>query len=176
MSAMGRRVFTVASTISLLICAALVAAWLFLPRGKTLKFNSAHHSYEFTNLSRYWSIRIWGGDRTSSGVLWSGPGKQWNGIWANPTHKLPLEFAYGKAPSDDPTAAGFFCLVIPSWFLITLLSLLPALWLYRWWFHPLRLPGECGRCGYNLTGNTSGVCPECAMPIPVKQESASASN
>jgi hypothetical protein len=23
------------------------------------------------------------------------------------------------------------------------------------------LPGTCGKCGYDLTGNTSGVCPEC---------------
>jgi rubrerythrin len=22
-------------------------------------------------------------------------------------------------------------------------------------------PGHCQRCGYNLTGNVSGVCPEC---------------
>lgn len=24
-----------------------------------------------------------------------------------------------------------------------------------------RSAGQCGRCGYNLTGNVSGVCPEC---------------
>jgi hypothetical protein len=39
----------------------------------------------------------------------------------------------------------------------------PALAFYR---GPLRLwrrnrKGLCARCGYNLTGNTSGVCPEC---------------
>jgi hypothetical protein len=28
--------------------------------------------------------------------------------------------------------------------------------------------GQCASCGYDLTGNTSGVCPECgkAMPSP----------
>jgi len=26
-------------------------------------------------------------------------------------------------------------------------------------------PGHCRECGYGLTGNVSGVCPECAMPI-----------
>jgi len=26
-------------------------------------------------------------------------------------------------------------------------------------------PGRCGRCGYDLTGNVSGVCPECGQPI-----------
>lgn len=25
------------------------------------------------------------------------------------------------------------------------------------------LPGHCGRCGYDLTGNTSSVCSECGM-------------
>ena len=25
---------------------------------------------------------------------------------------------------------------------------------------------RCGRCGYNLTGNTSGRCPECGQPLP----------
>jgi hypothetical protein len=26
--------------------------------------------------------------------------------------------------------------------------------------------GLCESCGYNLTGNTSGVCPECGTPVP----------
>lgn len=26
-------------------------------------------------------------------------------------------------------------------------------------------PTRCGRCGYNLTGNTSGVCPECGWTL-----------
>ena len=24
----------------------------------------------------------------------------------------------------------------------------------------------CPTCGYNLTGNTSGICPECGQPVP----------
>lgn len=38
----------------------------------------------------------------------------------------------------------------------------------------LRLMGEelsrlqaCRKCGFNLTGNTTGTCPECATPVPV---------
>ena len=30
----------------------------------------------------------------------------------------------------------------------------------------------CPDCGYNLTGNTSGVCPECGTPVPSKAEAA----
>ena len=29
----------------------------------------------------------------------------------------------------------------------------------------LRAAGRCGGCGYDLTGNTSGVCPECGEPV-----------
>ena len=29
-------------------------------------------------------------------------------------------------------------------------------------------PPLCRKCGYNLTGNVSGVCPECGTPIPSK--------
>jgi len=25
---------------------------------------------------------------------------------------------------------------------------------------------RCARCGYDLTGNVSGTCPECGMPLP----------
>ena len=29
-----------------------------------------------------------------------------------------------------------------------------------------RAPGLCAVCGYNLTGNVSGVCPECGSSLP----------
>jgi hypothetical protein len=33
---------------------------------------------------------------------------------------------------------------------------------FLWWKHRRRMPpGCCSRCGYSLTGNVSGVCPEC---------------
>jgi len=30
-------------------------------------------------------------------------------------------------------------------------------------------PGCCGRCGYDLTGNVSGVCPDCGWKLPDRQ-------
>ncbi len=36
-----------------------------------------------------------------------------------------------------------------------------------WWRDRRRIPpGHCQKCGYNLTGNVSGVCPECGTPTP----------
>jgi hypothetical protein len=30
------------------------------------------------------------------------------------------------------------------------------------------LPGTCRYCSYNLTGNVSGICPECGNPVVLK--------
>lgn len=30
---------------------------------------------------------------------------------------------------------------------------------------PLPPPGHCWKCGYDLTGNVSGVCPECGTKV-----------
>ncbi|MFH1746134.1 MAG: hypothetical protein ABIG44_03715 [Planctomycetota bacterium] len=35
-----------------------------------------------------------------------------------------------------------------------------------WWLDRRNIPpGHCRKCGYNLTGNVSGVCPECGEAI-----------
>ncbi len=39
---------------------------------------------------------------------------------------------------------------------------------YRHWFYPRRRrfpPGHCRQCGYDLTGSTSGACPECGERV-----------
>lgn len=42
-------------------------------------------------------------------------------------------------------------------------ALIPTAWLWHRDRRRVR-PGCCPRCGYNLTGNTSGVCSECGAP------------
>ena len=37
----------------------------------------------------------------------------------------------------------------------------PTLPAWRFWLKPVK-PGHC-RCGYDLTGNVSGTCPECGL-------------
>ena len=48
---------------------------------------------------------------------------------------------------------------VPLWFLFLLIAL-PTGWLF-WSDHKRKKPGHCPSCGYSLTGNTSGTCPEC---------------
>jgi hypothetical protein len=48
-------------------------------------------------------------------------------------------------------------------YILLLAAALPTLLV--WWFWPKPpKPGHC-RCGYDLTGNTSGVCPECGAEV-----------
>ncbi len=51
---------------------------------------------------------------------------------------------------------------IPLWIPL-LLAGLPTAWLWMRGRRPP--PGYCMECGYNLTGNVSGVCPECGTEI-----------
>lgn len=45
-------------------------------------------------------------------------------------------------------------------------SIALAIWIIPWarGASP-RARNGCSRCGYDLTGNVSGVCPECGTPI-----------
>ena len=57
-------------------------------------------------------------------------------------------------------------LAIPMWFVVlasALLALAPSLLTIRARRRIAR--GACGGCGYDLMGNTMGVCPECGRPI-----------
>lgn len=54
------------------------------------------------------------------------------------------------------------------WQLVILTAILPAISVVHFrrrrseW---KRRPGFCRKCGYNLIGNVSGACPECATPV-----------
>ncbi len=75
-----------------------------------------------------------------------------------------LEVAWGSATIT----------VVPLWILL-LLAAIPTVVL---WLRDRRYPpGHCRKCGYDLTGNVSGICPECGTAIraggdPSSQESA----
>ena len=71
------------------------------------------------------------------------------------------------------TAGPVLKVMVPLWAPPLLLAIYPTIAFIRF-IHFIRGPLRCRRrrkrgmclsCGYNLTGNTSGVCPECAAKV-----------
>ena len=58
---------------------------------------------------------------------------------------------------------------IPFWCLFVVAALPTAL---LWWRDRGYPPGHCQKCGYDLTGNVSGVCPECGRPVSARKSRA----
>lgn len=62
---------------------------------------------------------------------------------------------------------------VPHWFPILLFGTLPSSWLLRWLRRRRRRrwteANRCSRCGYDLRA-TTGRCPECGTPVPVNTE------
>jgi hypothetical protein len=59
---------------------------------------------------------------------------------------------------------------IPLWAIFIVFAIYPTLTaaiIARAWYRHrhYRKQGHCKECGYNLTGNTSGICPECGERI-----------
>ncbi len=51
---------------------------------------------------------------------------------------------------------------VPIWIPLIATALPTAL---LWWRNRRIPPGHCESCGYDLTGNVSGRCPECGTPV-----------
>ena len=68
-------------------------------------------------------------------------------------------------------------LTLPLWFLNVaftagLFGTIVAIPLRRYRRRSRRKAYQCLTCGYNLTGNESGVCPECSTPVPKREPTA----
>jgi hypothetical protein len=94
-----------------------------------------------------------------------------------PPISLMAEVALEEKPSFDwsdfhhsygPAFSRGWTCTFPHWLLILLFGFYPAFAFIRSPYcrrHLRRKKGLCLKCGYNLTGNVSGVCPECGERI-----------
>jgi predicted Zn-ribbon and HTH transcriptional regulator len=74
-------------------------------------------------------------------------------------------WALGKAIL--PPTRGSEPYLIELWMLFLFVAAPTA---FLWWVDRRGLPpGHCRECGYNLTGNVSGICPECGEKIAPQQ-------
>lgn len=78
-----------------------------------------------------------------------------------------VRFLSGGCPVDDFFDT-FLGNKLTDAFLIAVLMFIVASGIFAFvsYYWPSRIPpGQCQTCGYNLTGNVSGVCSECGTKI-----------
>ena len=94
--------------------------------------------------------------------------------------RLPSQFSSGwwwpdshyLIPNGSTNQYGDLTAMVPLWIPLIILAI-PAVGLWRRYCRPL--PGHCSRCRYDLTGNSSGVCPECGTTVVLLGERERAS-
>jgi len=109
-------------------------------------------------------FRLWPGCgmvRVCGDEPWRDPSAGWSSSAYTPYIRGLTADLYAYWPhifKDPPPLGGAR---VPLW-IPFLLAAIPTVWLWRRDRRPPK--GSCQACGYNLTGNTSRVCPECGGP------------
>jgi len=137
--------------IGCLVCALLVLVWL--PNGQTIRYVKREFSF------------------------WH-PGMVYRGYWIGDggagyigyiSYKPPAGFSIGRpfCGRDLPVGASCDSLGTRLWYFPAWIPLAFAgpLTVLLFILDRLSPPGKCRECGYDLTGNVSGVCPECGSPV-----------
>lgn len=197
MRGMLRRLFTVASALSLVLCAAAVTLWgaSFGSRG-LIRFCSSTPCPDFDLVQEWYLCSSAGGVSIShqvnefakgDGIKEAGlsfsrskgptypffgtrsliPGKDRLSLW----QKLGFEYGYSSEGTPPSIVRE---VIFPWWLCAFLLAVLPALWLSHFAKrrrHHRRSRGRCPRCAYDLRASRDR-CPECGTPISVEQNSA----
>jgi len=182
---MRRRLFAVASAISLVLLLATTAFWLTgYIRGWEADWEQPHgdgHGYSrFILEISGGGIGLFDRSRWGNSDLYD-PNTTWKRNWRRiDDNKYPSAWQASKPGwsftwNTVPDAAGpyssssafisYRALIVPGWFPCLLLLLMPSLWIL---IRRRHRAGECPKCRYNLTGNTSGTCPECGAPVAGK--------
>ena len=100
----------------------------------------------------------------------SQPRPEWRYFQAQPSRVNATASDTGDQPDlrilGFEWSPGVNLFAVPLWFIMALTAILPAVWICA--FGRASKIGGCV-CRYDLTGNVSGVCPECGTPIPARK-------
>ena len=166
---MKRRLFNILAALSLVLCVATAGLWV-----RSYWYADSVAGPPFTMSSVDQAVFIcthsepggwhWSYD-SSSATEWNWTRADYG---ATPDEWPQLRFPDLSPVRFEPYGNGTCRLVLGHWFLCSLTVVLPAIWLWRYRRdRRLRTDGmpHCAQCDYNLTGNVSGICPECGTPI-----------
>ena len=163
MSSLSRLLFGFLSLLSLLLCLAMALMW----------WPSYHKQFYVTHIAwpqSYQGISLLQG-RLKGWVVMQNM-RDRPEVWHADTVPIGTVRAGGGWISnfDSIQSPGYShrSLMVPLWFACPLTALPTALWIFSF-ARRRRLirSGHCVVCGYNLTGNVSGKCPECGTVIPI---------
>jgi hypothetical protein len=188
-----RRLFTVASALSLLLFIATIAIWirgysywdefdLGIARDHPVSYvvQSVDRQFHFTRICNdrgVWVVRHWRWQSEKYPTWWQSRtrAKTLKPDWGGSRFGFTIGYRTWKGGSAPGAFNGStFSIGMPLWIVWALFLVAPGLWLARrsWRRNPR---GLCRQCGYDLRAS-KGCCPECGMAIPIKQESADISN
>ena len=160
---MGRRLFNFATAVSLSLCLATAVLW-------ALSYDLAWHA----GVKVFRNFRM--GVNPMCVVIYNGQAPLDDGIFSmtaagSPTrdidYELPGLFLHYYNGQLGSTSGRWWTIDILFFWPLLLTAALPARWV--WVRMPRRAEkrGLCHVCRYDLTGNISGVCPECGTPVDV---------
>ncbi|HEY8749907.1 MAG TPA: hypothetical protein VIM11_18125 [Tepidisphaeraceae bacterium] len=153
------RIFGFASASSLLLCAAAVALWV---NRDNWVMNSSASSRVLSRRHSVWLLPR-GSLYYDNIPMTRQPDGSWQYFfntadfnWSGDPWILFRTIPYA------PSGHGIM-LVVQYRLLAMVFAVLPMVWLFT--RRRKRRTGTCEMCGYDLTGNASGVCPECGAAI-----------
>ena len=180
---MIRRLFTALSLLSLLLC---IGDSVLLRMHRSVRFPLSFAAATESRISLGWESSVFIIKSYPRPVMIEVPDDdprfwQWLAV-RNPRERSAFGFhwahchivmGFGKFGRLTGTDTGESVrLTAPGWFTQDAALLLPLAWTVSIIRRRSRSDGDCRRCGYILTGNTSGVCPEFGISI-AKQEKTS---
>jgi hypothetical protein len=162
---MRRRLFNILAAVSMVLTIAIVVL-------AVRSFNKADFIFYVTSESENYFVVSVGG---AFGLGANFPFFNLNALgWAHVEHG-PIDNSFRQwlwvegeldRPADFPTLR---YVAIPMWMPLAILLVPPFLSVRRWRREQrAKMEGRCHTCGYNLTGNVSGTCPECGTAVPPK--------
>jgi hypothetical protein len=171
---MTRRLLNLLTVLSLLLC--LLSIGLSVTafrRTDAIKYSDGETSWVIANARAGLLAWSYGDGMSKDWPGWYGwrgePGDTVMGTVHPPAGRFGFAFQCYHWKADSASVHGW--ILAPHWSLAMPGTILVAWRLRR--ARSSRSPsGQCAACGYDLTGNVSGVCPECGA---VAQQSISAS-
>jgi hypothetical protein len=160
---MTRQLLNVLTALSLLVCAAVLVLWV-RSYGTTDRFDYQATTKLYSVLIHMGTFQVAQVDRDSGsvsvGFYHHGASVRASATWWNDWHKPVTTrgmFHFGLVRGTY-----YRVLILPLWIALAAAAVPPILRVrLKLRSHARERLGLCSTCGYDLTGNISGVCPEC---------------